>query len=84
MIDKDAYPGRQWLLSKFAASVKPKEQGWNFIKFFVVPPVALALLVLWCLCSLICGGGKRVTTSKVTTSSHPPKPSQKGKRDKVE
>jgi len=91
MIDKDAYPGRQFLLSLFSSAVREKQQGLNIITYFILPAVTVALLTLvgvWILISRVTRklfAEQRTTTSKVTTPSHPPRPSSPRKtREKVE
>lgn len=85
--DGNTYFGRATLLDLFGSQNSDKTQGANFIYFVILPIVLFKLLILYlacrCACKLCCGQ-KRTTTSKVSTPSHPPRPSSREKREKVE
>ena len=78
------------VLKLFNSEVSDKKQGWNTIAYVFLPVAVVQLFTLYMMCKLTkrclrkCCGGKRITTSKVTTPTHPPKPSSRERREKVE
>jgi hypothetical protein len=85
--DGNTYPGRAFLLDRFNNNVGDKTQGFYIFAYFIVPALAVCLLTLMAMYKLavwMCCSRKLYTTSKVRTPSHPPRPSERTRREKVE
>ena len=71
-------------LPLFNKEISDKKQGINMIVFIILPSVILILLLLRFICLKTCCKNRNTNTSKVDSPGAQPRPSSRGKREKVE